>query len=83
MLIKGWFKLLTDCLDVRWVDNFGLLRLFLLALSWLFFSPVMLFDCSLDELFWIAAVMQLRCDAFLQFCPLLLKQNCLLGRIKQ
>ena len=29
------------------------------------------------------AVMQLRCDAFLQFCPFCLKQHFLLGRIRQ
>ena len=56
---------------------------YFLALSWLFFSPVVLFNCPLDEFFWIAlfVVMQLKCDVFLQFCPFRLKQHCLLGRV--
>ena len=74
-------KLLFNSLDVRYVDAFGLLGFFL----WVFFSPVVIFDCSLDEFFWTAGfvVVQLRCDAFLQFCPFRLKQCCLLGQIRQ
>ena len=57
MLIKCSFKLLTDSLDVRQADAFGLLRFFFWALSWLFVSPVVLFNYSLDEFFWIAVLL--------------------------
>ena len=56
VLIKCSFKLLTDSLDVRRVDAFGLLRFFFWVLSWLFSSPVVLFDFSLAEFFSIAVL---------------------------